>query len=754
MSTARQPRVEALCVFDLPKDVRDAAKGGLLKPSKSVFGGRRENPGQAEAGEKGSAPAAAVATATADGALSGGGIGRLEVSSSMSCSTCQASFADKESQREHYKLDWHRFNLKQALQGRATVGEEAFEKMLEDGGGDDMSLSGSDETSDEEEEEGEVGGDDGMEEMLRRQRHPWFFLEDDRGELMSVHKCVVDRRSGGKKWEEEVQEQEAIEEEMMSTFLDLCKGVGGRWAVFMLGGGHFAGAVFQGREPMVHKTFHCYTVRAKQGGSQSSKDSKGGGGNHPKSAGASLRRYNEASLLQHVRDIVSTWSDHLAGCHRVFYRAASGNRAVLFGGRDPPLQRADPRLRSIPFPTRRATYAEVRRVHAVLSSLRLHGDARAYAEGEEAHRRKGEAAEQQLQPSPSRRRKSKAGDKPGSSSPSKRTQQIRRSKSREVVERSLPEEIQHLLVESPSQSASDEEEEDEGRLNLETFVSGTSHLSEFGNTPVPNKGKRNKKRPIRPVPPGGGEEGADDLDGDWSPLLDSRLVTACKSGNAGELAKIMEEIKGDEAERGDLAEVLNRQHGNSKVTLLHLAASSGHRPVVRALLRAGADPCARDSSRRVPYQLCPDKETRSTFRAFRGEFPEGVDWTRAQVPPPPSEEDEARQREKKARQRQARKEKARTKKVEDEKGRAEQAEKERYLALSDREKRAMAAERRILEQTGGGAGGGGEMNKPVLSRCFQCAADITGKVPFEYLNFVFCSPKCVREHRQKNRTSQ
>lgn len=65
----------------------------------------------------------------------------------------------------------------------------------------------------------------------------------------------------------------------------------------MLGGGHFAGAVFMGGQPILHKTFHCYTVRQGQGGSQSSKDNKSGG-SHPKSAGASLRRYNEQAFIQ------------------------------------------------------------------------------------------------------------------------------------------------------------------------------------------------------------------------------------------------------------------------------------------------------------------------------------------------------------------------------------------------------------------------------------------------------------------------
>ena len=75
-----------------------------------------------------------------------------------------------------------------------------------------------------------------------------------------------------------------------------------KWAVVMLGGGHFAAAIYNGADITHHKTFHSYTVRAKQGGSQSSRDNKSGGGSHPKSAGASLRRYNEAAFAEVSRD--------------------------------------------------------------------------------------------------------------------------------------------------------------------------------------------------------------------------------------------------------------------------------------------------------------------------------------------------------------------------------------------------------------------------------------------------------------------
>merc|ERR1711860_425175 len=92
----------------------------------------------------------------------------------------------------------------------------------------------------------------------------------------------------------------------------------------------------------------------------------------------------------------------------------------------------------------------------------------------------------------------------------------------------------------------------------------------------------------------------------------------------------------------------------------------------------------------------------------------------------------------------ARKEKEKAaKEVEREKKREEE-EKQRYLNLSDREKRALAAERRILAAK---AETGGE--KPVLVRCFQCGADMSGKVPFEYEIYKFCAVNCLKNHRKK-----
>lgn len=54
---------------------------------------------------------------------------------------------------------------------------------------------------------------------------------------------------------------------------------------------------FNRKEVLQHKTIHRYTVRAKRGTAQGLRDSQNQS-HTPKSAGAALRRYNEAALVK------------------------------------------------------------------------------------------------------------------------------------------------------------------------------------------------------------------------------------------------------------------------------------------------------------------------------------------------------------------------------------------------------------------------------------------------------------------------
>ena len=153
----------------------------------------------------------------------------------------------------------------------------------------------------------------------------------------------------------------------------------------MIGGGHFAAMVVSlapklekkatgpnTRQAIVlaHKTFHRYTTRRKQGGSQSANDSAKGAAH---SAGSSLRRYNEVALEAEIRALLGEWRHMIDKSQLIFVRATgSTNRRTLFGPYDGQvLRQNDLRNRSFPFSTRRATQAELMRAFVELTRVKV-----------------------------------------------------------------------------------------------------------------------------------------------------------------------------------------------------------------------------------------------------------------------------------------------------------------------------------------------------------------------------------------------
>ena len=153
----------------------------------------------------------------------------------------------------------------------------------------------------------------------------------------------------------------------------------------MIGGGHFAGMIVslapklnkqaignEQRQAIViaHKTFHRYTTRRKQGGGQSANDAAKGAAH---SAGSSLRRYNEVALEQEIRSLLSEWKKLIDECQLVFVRATgSANRRILFGPYEgQALHFNDPRNRTFPFSTRRATQSELMRAFVELTRVKV-----------------------------------------------------------------------------------------------------------------------------------------------------------------------------------------------------------------------------------------------------------------------------------------------------------------------------------------------------------------------------------------------
>lgn len=153
----------------------------------------------------------------------------------------------------------------------------------------------------------------------------------------------------------------------------------------MIGGGHFAAMVVSltpkiGKKAngveerqatvLAHKTFHRYTTRRKQGGAQSANDSAKGAAH---SAGSSLRRYNEVALETEIRALLKEWKGMIDSSQLIFVRATgTTNRRTLFGPYDGQvLRQSDPRNRTFPFSTRRATQAELMRAFVELTRVKV-----------------------------------------------------------------------------------------------------------------------------------------------------------------------------------------------------------------------------------------------------------------------------------------------------------------------------------------------------------------------------------------------
>uniref|UniRef100_A0A8C2HQB6 Ankyrin repeat and zinc finger peptidyl tRNA hydrolase 1 n=1 Tax=Cyprinus carpio TaxID=7962 RepID=A0A8C2HQB6_CYPCA len=579
-----------------------------------------------------------------------------EVSDKMFCSACRCAFESREEQMEHYKLDWHRFNLRQRLEGSSVVTVEEFEKKT--GTGDISSISGSDSDSEDDDEVGPEETDSALDtDQSTRRLSTKAVFQNMQGQYLSLYRCLLQNKKDN-------------EEDLVSSLLKISNNT--IWVILMTGGGHFAGAVFKGKEIVQHKTFHRYTVRAKRGTAQGLRDSQNRS-HAPKSAGAALRRYN---------DLLESWAEYLKEASAIFLRAPSYNKTIFLGGRGAPLDKKDQRVRVLPFATRRATFREIQQVFDLLSTVHVYRKLR----GEES---KEESSE----------------------------------------------------------------EEDSGMLETVVETLGTLDLRE--HEVQLNKKKRRKRKEKR--------EGKDlyrrkvKLDESWEYSLRDALYTACKMGDIQSLRTLLQ-LPEDQEEEKDGEErntkknptsrvscLLNKPIDSAGFTLLHVASAAGQKSVIRLLMDEGSDPANKDKKGQTPYGVAAEKDTRNTFRKYMAEHPHKYDYAKAQVPGPLTEEIESKKAEKKKAQKAARKQREKEQKEEQLKKQQEEEEKRRFIALSDREKRALAAERRLAEHmatTG--------VTLTTIRRCFQCGESLLGKIPFEYLDYSFCSPRCVQSHRKAN----
>lgn len=315
-------------------------------------------------------------------------------------------------------------------------------------------------------------------------------------------------------------------------------------------------------------------------------------------------------------------------------------------------------------------------------------------------------------------------------------------------------------------SGSEEEDNFQVELELVELTLGTLDLCEFEALPKRRRRKRSKREKSQdldsgahmtllqqpqeetfshlaqahavPLGPSLEEVNTPDQSELWDVLL-----AACRSGDVGML-KLQLAIS--PVDPGVLS-LLSAPLGSSGFTLLHAAAAAGRGLVVRLLLEAGADPTVQDSRARPPYMVAADRSTRNEFRRFMEKNPDAYDYNKAQVPGPLTPEMEAQQATRKRERKAARRQREEQQRKQQEQEEREQEEQRQFAALSDREKRALAAERRLAAQLG--APTPQIPNSAIISagRCWSCGTSLQGLIPFHYLDFSFCSTRCLHDHR-------
>ncbi|KAI0084477.1 hypothetical protein BDY19DRAFT_533305 [Irpex rosettiformis] len=319
------------------------------------------------------------------------------------CNICLgATFTDVDEQRVHFRSDWHRYNVKMRVAGSNAVTEAQFAKLvdsLED------SISGSETTTSDPETD---DSDDAVRTLVQKAKKLKARADEDEDEesgqkipnapviwfhsppatQIGVYKSIYPSHLSSS--------PSSSGQEFLTELKAMQTGggeIGRKWALFMTAGGHFAGAIIRVSKPdgegyeesgitkrgkpkkpkpdtevLLHKTFHRYTTRRKQGGSQSVNDNAK---SKAVSAGAMLRRYGEQALRDDIRNLINDWIEELDDCERIFIRASVSNRKIFLGYEGAPLHKDDDRLRTFPFPTRRPTQSELQRCLLELTQVKV-----------------------------------------------------------------------------------------------------------------------------------------------------------------------------------------------------------------------------------------------------------------------------------------------------------------------------------------------------------------------------------------------
>lgn len=325
----------------------------------------------------------------------------------LECNVCKAQFDDLEQSREHRRTELHTYNVKRNIRNLPPVDVDTFQALISnqkpltraaDPLSSDTDGGQSDREDDESEPEEIYSQQSSFLDGLLEEEIANMSVNDDNNDgsasylntrsplLYFNSQLLTDSEAFGAykalfTGENEIKPLQALKgwnqmQDQSSTIS----------ALFMVGGGHFAGAIVSHQRANVngnarkqnqssqeqavilleHKTFHRYTTRRKQGGSQSAMDQAKGKAN---SAGSDLRRYNEAALKMDIKNLLAEWEPFLKNCENIFLRATNIHERKLFT-ENKEIKKVEQRLKTFPFTTGRPTVAELKRSWCELTYLK------------------------------------------------------------------------------------------------------------------------------------------------------------------------------------------------------------------------------------------------------------------------------------------------------------------------------------------------------------------------------------------------
>ncbi|EAL72626.1 hypothetical protein DDB_G0270552 [Dictyostelium discoideum AX4] len=677
------------------------------------------------------------------------------------CNTCLLRFTDKELRNVHYRSGLHRYNLNLRLSHLQPVTEEDYNVLIEnvkrsseDSSSSDDNSSGSEKennnNNDSDSDSNYVSTDESSsssdeEYLLRKSKlsenqdvydEEYYYktqgyqfldssvemndpklkiIQKDLKLQLSVWKCLLGPTTMFKQLSllpEGSDQQKQLLSTIIGNFKQYVLSKDLKWVVLLCSGGRFAGAVYSGGKCIDHKTFHRYTMRKKQGGSQSKKDSEGG---NKKSAGAGIRRYNEKRLKEEVAQLLSTWKDenHFKQCSHIFVFAPKGNtRDILF----PPgsfLSPDDERIRVIPFPIIRPTFSEAQRVSTWISSvdIELFDEEKLELERKEQERKLKERQdkfdhEQRLKEKEKRRKEFEL----------QQQQSVEDDKEDEDDQDEKPNQLFLAIKEKDFEKVKYLLEKDDN------FEIPLPFEEESTTTTSSNKRKQN---------------------------LNSPIFIAVENGDVKMTSYLLKQLSNDDINQ------LNPRW--DFITPLHKAAIDGNCDMIELLLNNGADPTLSGGLRSdVPYDCSSNQKTRDTFREWAGDHLTTSKWdfSKAHIVPltkQMKQEKEEKIKQKRKQQREKDKIKKQNEKELQQQQKLDESQKQQKLddlnlvnqlersklskesQLSQREKQALAAERRY-----------GGVTSII---CDNCKNSIPG-TPFERLVFKYCSTQCVLLHKK------